>query len=118
MAAKPAGMAAVGPQYYDVLLRGGTVYDAANGIDGELRDVAISGGKIARVCRPGELAESAAAECVDCAGLLVMPGLVDLHAHGFKGIGFGGVDFDEMCPPAPLSPAHLARPLPTPQHPG
>ena len=89
-------MAAVGPQY-DVLLRGGTVYDAANGIDGELRDVAISGGKIARVCRPGELAESAAAECVDCAGLLVMPGLVDLHAHGFAGMGPVGIDFDTYC---------------------
>ena len=105
-------MAAVGPQY-DVLLRGGTVYDAANGIDGELRDVAISGGKIARVCRPGELAESAAAECVDCAGLLVMPGLVDLHAHGFKGIGFGGVDFDEMYPrPAQTSPLGRAPSYP------
>ena len=27
----------------------------------------------------------------------VMPGLVDLHAHGFKGIGFGGIDYDQMC---------------------
>ena len=98
MATAPAGP---GPQVqqpmYDTLLRGGTVYDAANGIAGELRDVAISGGKIAAVCRPGELAESAAAECVDCTGLLVVPGLVDLHAHGFAGMGPVGIDFDTYC---------------------
>ena len=114
MATAPAGP---GPQVqqpmYDTLLRGGTVYDAANGIAGELRDVAISGGKIAAVCRPGELAESAAAECVDCTGLLVVPGLVDLHAHGFAGMGPVGIDFDTYCVSrgtTTVVPQMLARP--------
>ena len=101
MAARARAMAAAQPgALYDVLLLGGTVYDAANGIDGELYDVAISGGKIAAVCRPGELqAESstAAVERVDCTGLLVIPGLVDLHAHGFAGTGPVGIDFDTYC---------------------
>ena len=57
-------------------LAGGTVHDPANGIDGEVRDVWIDGGRI--VAAP---ADGGAARVVDCSGLVVMPGGVDIHAH-------------------------------------
>ena len=71
--------------------------DVANGIADQPMDVAIRGDTIAAVEEPGVLPPSAAAEVFDASGLLVMPGLVDLHAHGFKGIGPVGIDFDEAC---------------------
>ena len=82
---------------FDVLIRGGRVIDPANGILDEVKDVALKDGLIAAVAAPGEIAAEGAAEVVDAAGLLVCPGLVDAHAHGFRGMGFGGVDFDEWC---------------------
>ena len=60
-----------------MLLKGGRVVDPVNGIDGT-RDVLIDGGVIARsasICRSG------AAQVVDVAGLLVTPGLIDMHVH-------------------------------------
>jgi dihydroorotase len=56
-----------------LLLRGGRVVDPSSGAD-EIRDVAVVDGRIAARA-------PADAEVVDCAGLLVMPGLVDLHTH-------------------------------------
>jgi dihydroorotase len=56
-----------------LLLSGGRVVDPASGVD-EIRDVAIADGRVAAVA-------SAGAERIDCAGLLVVPGLVDLHTH-------------------------------------
>jgi dihydroorotase len=68
-------------QPYDLLLRGGRVFDPANGIDG-VRDVAIAEGTIAAV---EERVEGEARSVVDARGLIVVPGLVDLHAHVFFG---------------------------------
>jgi len=63
---------------YDLLLKGGHVIDPKNGIDGVM-DVAISGGKIARV--GGNIPAADAKKNVDVAGLYVTPGLIDIHAH-------------------------------------
>lgn len=63
---------------YDLLLTGGHVVDPANGIDG-VRDVAIQGGRIAAVAE--KTLPSAAAASIDCRGKLVLPGLIDTHAH-------------------------------------
>lgn len=83
---------------YETLIAGGTVYDRANAIEGEVRDIAVdSAGAIARVELPGVLAVTCARVVFDASGLLIMPGLVDLHAHGFAGMGPVGVDFDDFC---------------------
>jgi len=63
---------------YDLLLTGGHVVDPANGID-DVRDVAIQGGRIAAVA--ANILPSTAAATVDCRGKLVLPGLIDTHAH-------------------------------------
>jgi dihydroorotase len=66
---------------YDLLLKGGHVIDAKNGIDA-VRDVAIEGGKIARVSE--KIDEGEAKKVVDAGGLYVTPGLIDLHVHVYK----------------------------------
>jgi dihydroorotase len=66
---------------YDMVLKGGHVIDAKNGIDA-VRDVAIEGGRIARVAEKIDPAE--ARKVVDVAGLYVTPGLVDIHVHLYK----------------------------------
>jgi dihydroorotase len=65
-------------QPYDTLLKGGHVIDPKNGID-RVMDVAISGGKIARVA--AGINSSEAKKTVDVAGLYVTPGLIDIHVH-------------------------------------
>src|SRR5215472_1364016 len=67
---------------YDLLLKGGHVIDAKNGISA-VRDVAISQGKIAAVEQ--NLPPSRARQTIDCSSLYVTPGLVDIHVHVFAG---------------------------------
>jgi formylmethanofuran dehydrogenase subunit A len=59
-------------------LANGTIYDPANGVRGEIRDVWIDGGKV--VAAPAD-PTAAVGRVVDCSGLVVMPGGVDMHAH-------------------------------------
>ena len=63
---------------YELLLQNGHVIDPKNGIDAP-RDIAISDGKIAKVAE--DIPSSQAAQSVDLAGLIVTPGLIDIHAH-------------------------------------
>lgn len=60
-----------------LLIRGGRVVDPANGVDGRL-DVLLRGGAIAEV-EPAVTAPGARHLQAD--GLLVCPGLVDMHVH-------------------------------------
>jgi dihydroorotase len=72
---------------YDLLLRGGHVIDARNGVSA-VRDVALAEGKVAAVAEKIDPAE--AARVVDVSGLFVTPGLVDIHAHVYTGTGERG----------------------------
>lgn len=60
----------------DILIRNGRVIDPANGRD-ELTDVAINRGRIARVGR----SRASAHLVIDADGLIVCPGLIDIHVH-------------------------------------
>lgn len=80
---------------YDLLLKQGHVIDPANRIDGVM-DVAVAGGKIARVAP--DIPSSEARKTIDMKGLYVTPGLIDLHAHVF---GYSGSIFpDDSALPA------------------
>src|SRR5947207_3290422 len=57
-------------------ITGGTVYDPANGIDGVVKDLCIADG---RIVADRDLAASA--RTIDAAGMVVMPGGVDVHTH-------------------------------------
>jgi dihydroorotase len=66
---------------FDQLLRGGRVICPASGIDG-IRDVAIRNGRIAAV-QP-DILPTSAREVIDVTGKLVLPGLIDTHAHVYQ----------------------------------
>ena len=66
---------------FDLLLRGGRVIDPASGVDG-LKDVAIRNGKIAVV--QSDILPTSAREVVDVTGKIVLPGLIDTHAHVYQ----------------------------------
>lgn len=70
---------------HDLVIHGGTLIDPANGIH-ETRDVAIRHGRVAAV--GADLDRAGALDTFDATGLLVAPGLVDLHVHVY----WGGAD--------------------------
>ena len=68
-------------QQYDLLLCGGRVICPASGIDG-IRDVAIRAGRIAAVAE--RILPSSARETIEVSGKLVLPGMIDTHAHVYQ----------------------------------
>ncbi len=106
---------------YDLLIKGGTVIDPAQGING-LNDVAVADGKVARVA-PNIGAEEAG-QVVEVRGKIVTPGLIDLHTHDYAGVNGNGVQADiggvragvtTMGGCRQLRLRHLRR-LPSPHH--
>jgi dihydroorotase len=65
---------------YDLIIRGGRVIDPSVRLDA-VRDIAISGGRIAAV-EPTLAGD--AAEAIDARGKLVVPGLIDIHTHAAR----------------------------------
>jgi formylmethanofuran dehydrogenase subunit A len=55
-------------------IAGGTVYDPANGVDGEIRDICIDQGRVV-----ADLPDTALT--LDARGMILMPGGVDIHSH-------------------------------------
>jgi dihydroorotase len=60
-----------------ILLRGGRVVDPSEGLDG-LLDVLLDGERIAAL---GPGLEAPGARTIDVSGLVVVPGLIDMHVH-------------------------------------
>ena len=71
------------PTSYDLVITGGRVIDPANNVDANL-DIAVSNGKIAAV--EANIDKTATKRVVDANGLVVTPGLIDLHTHAAGGI--------------------------------
>lgn len=76
---------------YDLLIKGGTVIDPSQGMN-TVSDVGLAGGKVAAL--ETGISESHASEAVDATGLIVVPGLLDMHVHSFWGVSHYGVDPD------------------------
>src|SRR5580692_2769111 len=64
----------------DVLILNGRLVDPASGVDAE-RDVLLRHGRVAAVEVPGELRAVRGKEIIDAKGMIVAPGLVDVHVH-------------------------------------
>lgn len=60
---------------YDLILHGGTVVNH----DGEgVRDIAVTGGRVAAL---GTIGKAAGAAAIDCTGLHILPGVIDSQVH-------------------------------------
>jgi N-acyl-D-amino-acid deacylase len=68
------GLRAAEPASFDVVIRGGTVYDGT-GAEGRRVDVGIRGDRIEAV---GDLSKASAGKTVDAAGLAVAPGFINM----------------------------------------
>ena len=83
-----------------MIIKGGIVYDPANGIFGEEMDLFVD---------KGRMVEQAKGEEIDAHGLLVMPGGVDAHSHiAGKKVNTGRImrpDDSRLEPSPALGPA-------------
>lgn len=82
---------------YDILLKGGTVIDAAQGLY-TVCDIAIVGGVIAAI--ESDIPETEATHTVFVSDKYVTPGLIDIHAHVYYGVTTWGIKADAVCPTA------------------
>jgi formylmethanofuran dehydrogenase subunit A len=78
---------------------GGTVYDPANGVSGDMRDICIDGGRVVAQV-------PTTARHIDASGMVVMPGGVDMHSH----VAGGSVNSARRL----LPEEHAADPAPAP----
>ncbi|HEY8398421.1 MAG TPA: amidohydrolase family protein, partial [Flavihumibacter sp.] len=74
-------LGSVQAQTYSIVIKGGRVIDPKSGLDAVM-DIAIDKGKIVKIAKdiPAD-----AVQVVDARGLLVTPGLIDMHSHNFWG---------------------------------
>ncbi len=77
-----------------MLIRGGTVVDPSQGLHAR-RDVRLAADRVAEVGDP--LVAAPGEEVVDARGLLIVPGLIDLHVHVFWGASHYGIEPDPHC---------------------
>src|SRR5437588_11688054 len=79
---------------YDLLIQHGEVVDPGAGLRGML-DIGISGGKVVAV--GPSLPRDQARRTISARGLIVTPGLVDIHAHIFVSAHDMGGHADHFC---------------------
>lgn len=72
------------PYQYTILLKNGLVVDPVTNREG-VADIAIADGKIVEIAP--ELNASSAQEAFDLQGYVVVPGIIDLHAHASAWLG-------------------------------
>jgi dihydroorotase len=63
-----------------IVIRNGHLIDPAAGVD-SLKDILLKDGRVAEIAAHGKLKQSNGAEILDATGLVVAPGLVDIHVH-------------------------------------
>ena len=82
----PIARAAMGPDdKFDLVIKGGEVLDPSQGLRGK-RDIGMRYGRIEAL--EADIPATRALRVMNAAGRLVVPGLIDLHAHVFtSGIG-------------------------------
>ncbi len=80
---------------FDLILRGGRVIDPSQKLDA-VTDVAFAGGKVAAVGN-GACWPVPRPMVRDVSGLIVSPGIIDLHTHVYWGGTSLGIDAEEFC---------------------
>lgn len=69
-------------QTYQIIIKGGRVIDPKNNLD-RIMDIAISGDTIAHIAE--NIAAEEGRQVINAQGMLVTPGLIDIHSHNFFG---------------------------------
>jgi len=82
---------------YDLVIKGGRVFDPGQGLDAA-RDVGIKGGVIAAI--EPSIDDPAAGRVMQLKGELVAPGLIDMHVHFIQGAATPGIN--EIAAPPDL----------------
>lgn len=90
-----ARSAALAEERFDLLIRGGEVIDPSQSLRAR-RDIGVRWGRIAAL--EPSIAPDRAAQVIDASGMLVVPGLVDLHAHVYPQGSAIGLPADELVP--------------------
>jgi N-acyl-D-amino-acid deacylase len=88
VASDAAGPCPLSAQEFDLLIENGQVIDGS-GNPGMRADVGIQGDRIVAV---GDLSGRSAQRIIDAAGLVVVPGFVDLHSHSDVALVAEGVE--------------------------
>lgn len=76
---------------YDLVIKDGTVIDPSQGLH-SVTDIGMVNGKVAAV--ESSIKSTDAERVINAEGLIVTPGLVDLHVHAYWGASTYGVDPD------------------------
>ena len=76
---------------FDLVIKNGTVVDPSQGLHAK-RDIAIAGGRIVAV--EEHISDNDTHDVIEADGLLVLPGLVDLHVHVWWGVAHLAIDAD------------------------
>ncbi len=63
-----------------IAILGGHLMDPSAGVDAK-KDLLLKDGRVAEIAGPGKLKGAAGAEKLDASGLIVAPGLIDMHVH-------------------------------------
>ncbi len=79
---------------YDLIIRGGHLVDPGNNRNGRF-DVAVSNGQVAAV--EPHIDPVLGRDTLDASGLIVTPGLVDLHTHIYWGVTYWGIEADPVA---------------------
>ena len=79
---------------YDLIIKGGTLIDPAEGIHAE-KDIGFANNLVAEI--GDDLPEREASNVLDARERLVTPGMIDLHVHVFPGISHFGIEPDPTC---------------------
>jgi dihydroorotase len=84
-----------GQEKFDLVIKGGEVLDPSQSLRAR-RDIGIRNALIAAL--EPEIPAARAAQMIDAGGKLVIPGIVDLHAHVFPQGSAIGLPADELAP--------------------
>lgn len=92
---------------YDILLKNSRIIDPANKLD-DIRDLAITDGRIARIAHG--LSGAEAREVFDLRGAFVLPGIIDLHVHASPWLG-GRFGYKMMAQAGVTTALDMAGPM-------
>jgi dihydroorotase len=79
---------------YDLIVKNGLVVDPASGTNEEM-DLAVTKGRVAAV--EAKIPDNHASRVIDASGMIVTPGLIDIHAHVALELVRLSVDAEASC---------------------